>query len=57
MNGSVAGLLVALVLAAPSAAWAQDARTALETAARAWGAAGLKSIQVTGSGMSYAAGQ
>jgi hypothetical protein len=57
MNGIVAGLLVTLVLVAPAAAWAQDPRTALENAARASGAAGLKSIQITGSGMSYAAGQ
>jgi len=57
MNGIVAAMLVALVLLAPSAAWAQDARTALESAARASGAAGLKSIQFTGSGMSYSAGQ
>ena len=48
MNGFVAGLLVALVLVAPSAAGAQDTWTALETAARASGAAGLKSIQITG---------
>ena len=57
MNGFVAGLLVALVLVAPSAAGAQDTRAALETAARASGAAGLKSIQITGTGLSYAAGQ
>ena len=52
MNGIVAALLVALVLFPPCAAWAQDARTALENAARASGAAGLKSIQITGSGTS-----
>ena len=57
MNGFVAGLLVALVLVAPSAAGAQDTRAALEIAARASGAAGLKSIQITGTGLSYAAGQ
>ena len=57
MNGIVAVLLAALVLLAPAAVGAQDARTALETAARASGAAGLKSIQVTGSGLSYSAGQ
>jgi glyoxylase-like metal-dependent hydrolase (beta-lactamase superfamily II) len=57
MNGVVAASLVALVLLAPTAAWAQDARAALESAARASGAAGLTSIQITGSGMSYAAGQ
>lgn len=57
MNGIVAASLVALVLLAPTAAWAQDARTALESAARASGAAGLTSIQITGTGMSYPAGQ
>jgi glyoxylase-like metal-dependent hydrolase (beta-lactamase superfamily II) len=57
MNGIVAASLVALVLLAPTAAWAQDARTALESAARASGAAGLTSIQIIGTGMSYPAGQ
>lgn len=57
MHGIVAVLLVALVVLVPPTAWAQDARTALENAARASGAVGLKSIQITGSGMSYAAGQ
>ena len=49
--------LALLLLVLPRAAYAQDARATLESAARALGAPGLKSIEITGSGSSFALGQ
>jgi glyoxylase-like metal-dependent hydrolase (beta-lactamase superfamily II) len=48
---------MALVLLLPALAWAQDGRAALESAARALGAPGLKSIEIKGSGSNFALGQ
>jgi glyoxylase-like metal-dependent hydrolase (beta-lactamase superfamily II) len=46
-----------LLLLPPLVAQAQDSRTALEDVARAMGAAGLTSIQYSGSGENFAVGQ
>jgi glyoxylase-like metal-dependent hydrolase (beta-lactamase superfamily II) len=49
--------LALLLLPAPMAAYAQDARATLEGAARALGASGLTSIEIKGSGSNFALGQ
>lgn len=50
-------LAVILALVAPRPARAQDARAELDAAAKALGVAGLKSYEMTASGMSWAVGQ
>jgi glyoxylase-like metal-dependent hydrolase (beta-lactamase superfamily II) len=50
-------LLAVMVLVVPLVTAAQDARATLEGAARALGATGLKSIEIKGSGTSFALGQ
>jgi hypothetical protein len=54
---TIAMLITAVALLAPLAAHAQDARAALEDVAKALGAANLKSIEVTGTGVNFAVGQ
>jgi glyoxylase-like metal-dependent hydrolase (beta-lactamase superfamily II) len=49
--------LLAVVVLAPPASHAQRGPSALETVARAMGEPGLKSIQFTGGGVNFAAGQ
>jgi len=49
--------LAALVFLLPAASPAQDQRAALEKIAREMGATGLKSLEYTGSGTSFAVGQ
>src|SRR5713101_5858053 len=50
-------LTAALVLLSPLAGYAQDGRAALENVAKAMGAASVKSIQYSGSGVNFQVGQ
>jgi len=54
--GAIA-LTAALVLLSPLAGYAQDGRAALENVAKAMGAASVKSIQYSGSGVNFQVGQ
>ena len=56
MRGIIALMAAGLVLGPPSA-FAQDGRATLEGAAKALGAAGLKSIEYTATGSTFAVGQ
>src|SRR6266852_5952172 len=51
--GGAIVLTAALVLLSPLAGYAQDGRAALENVAKAMGAASVKSIQYSGSGVNY----
>lgn len=53
----IVALITAVLLCLPGTAAAQDARAALQNAARALGADGLKSLTFTASGVSFAPGQ
>jgi len=55
--GGVIVLTAALVLLSPLAGYAQDGRAALENVAKAMGAASVKSIQYSGSGVNFQVGQ
>jgi glyoxylase-like metal-dependent hydrolase (beta-lactamase superfamily II) len=50
-------VMAAAILLSPLAAHAQDGRSVLESVAKAMGATTLKSIQYSGSGVSFASGQ
>ncbi len=50
-------LLTAVLLLSPATGYAQDGRAALEAAAKALGASGLKSIEIQGSGTVFQVGQ
>ena len=50
-------LTAALVVLSPLAGYAQDGRAALENVAKAMGAASVKSIQYSGSGVNFQVGQ
>src|SRR2546426_1686156 len=54
--GAIA-LTAALVVLSPLAGYAQDGRAALENVAKAMGAASVKSIQYSGSGVNFQVGQ
>src|SRR5262245_34645826 len=54
---TILAVAAALVLLSPLAATAQDGKVSLESVAKAMGAANVRSIEVTGSGMIYAPGQ
>ena len=53
----LAGLLTVIVMLFPLTAGAQDSRAALEGVAKALGAGGLKTVQYTAAGSSFAIGQ
>ncbi len=55
--GGAIVLTAALVLLSPLAGYAQDGRAALENVAKAMGAASVKSIQYSGSGVNFQVGQ
>ena len=50
-------LMALVVLLSPLTGYAQDGRATLDTVAKAMGASGLRSIQITGSGVNFAVGQ
>jgi glyoxylase-like metal-dependent hydrolase (beta-lactamase superfamily II) len=53
----IVALVAAFVLGSPLTSFAQDARTLLDEAAKAMGAANVKSIEYTGVGVNFAVGQ
>src|SRR5512147_2137406 len=55
--GNVLALIIALLVLFPIPGTAQDSRAALDTASKALGADGLKTIQYSASGVSFAVGQ
>ena len=50
-------LIIAVILLAPLAGHAQDGKVSLENVAKAMGAANLKSLEITSSGVNFAVGQ